>query len=231
MRQKSDSVFLLTLVDLLVQIIFLAIFVGAIYFANDGKDDVEKKSISDPKAKIIVEVGVLKVAEIVNAMVKLVPIDRLMELAVLLPEFKSIEALKAALRLATTAKFNPELLDKQNQELEKKIAYGVGLPTCQLGVDRSKILIAIQEQSNSYKITKLSSKAKELFLELKLNLVEGQEINFVQFNDVGRLISSTEKNCRFQVIYQPSSSDSLTAYRNISRYFYPQISSISKVQK
>ena len=165
MRQKSDSVFLLTLVDLLVQIIFLAIFVGAIYFANDGKDDVEKKSISDPKAKIIVEVGVLKVAEIVNAMVKLVPIDRLMELAVLLPEFKSIEALKAALRLATTAKFNPELLDKQNQELEKKIAYGVGLPTCQLGVDRSKILIALQEQSNSYKITKLSSKAKELLLE------------------------------------------------------------------
>ena len=41
MRQKSDSVFLLTLVDLLVQIIFLAIFVGAVYMANDGKEDIE----------------------------------------------------------------------------------------------------------------------------------------------------------------------------------------------
>jgi hypothetical protein len=231
MRQKSDSVFLLTLVDLLVQIIFLAIFVGAFYFANDGKDDIEKKSISDPKAKIIVEVGVLKVAEIVNAMVKLVPIDRLMELAVLLPEFKSIEALKAALRLATTAKFDTELLDKQNQELEKKIAYGVGLPACQFGVDKSKILLALQEQTNSYKITKITSKAKELFSELKISLVEGQEINFIQFNDVGRLISSSERNCRFQVIYQPSSSDSLTAYRNVSRYFYPQIQATSRVQK
>jgi hypothetical protein len=231
MRQKSDSVFLLTLVDLLVQIIFLAIFVGAIYFANDGKEDVEKKSISDPKAKIIVEVGVLKVAEIVNAMVKLVPIDRLMELAVLLPEFKSIEALKAALRLATTAKFDPELLDKQNKELEKKIAYGVGLPACQFGVEKSKILLAIQEQTTSYKITNLTPKAKELFLKLKINLVEGQEVNFVQFVDFAKLISNTEKNCRFQVIYQPSSSDSLTAYRNISRYFYPQILSTSRVQK
>jgi hypothetical protein len=231
MRQKSDSVFLLTLVDLLVQIIFLAIFLGAIYFANDEKNNIEKKYISDPKAKIIVEVGVLKVAEIVNAMVKLVPVDRLMELVVLLPEFKSIEALKAALRLASTAKFDPELLDKQNKELEKKIAYGVGLPACQFGVDKSKTLLVIQEQSNSYKIAKLTSKAKELFLELKINFVEGQEINFIQFNDVGRLISNTEKNCRYQVIYQPSSSDSLTAYRNISRYFYPQIQSTARVQK
>jgi hypothetical protein len=214
-----------------VQIIFLAIFLGAIYFANDEKNNIEKKYISDPKAKIIVEVGVLKVAEIVNAMVKLVPVDRLMELVVLLPEFKSIEALKAALRLASTAKFDPELLDKQNKELEKKISYGVGLPACQFGIDKSKILLVIQEQSNSYKITKLTSKAKELFLELKINFVEGQEINFIQFNDVGRLISNTEKNCRYQVIYQPSSSDSLTAYRNISRYFYPQIQSTARVQK
>ena len=163
MRQKSDSVFLLTLVDLLVQIIFLAIFIGAIYFANDGKEEIEKKNISDPKAKIIVEVGILQVAEIINEMVKLVPVDRLMELVVLLPEFKSIEALKAALRLATTAKFDPELLDKQNKELEKKIAYGVGLPACQFGTDKSKILLALQEQTYSYKITKLTPRAKNFF--------------------------------------------------------------------
>ena len=232
MKRKSDSVFLLTLVDLLVQIIFLAIFVGAVYIASEGQDDAEKKRISDPKAKIIVEVGVLKVAELVNAMVKLVPIDRLMELVVLLPEFKSIEALKAALRLATTAKFNPELLDKQNQELEKKISFGVGRPPCVFGPNKLKNLFAIQEQENSYKITNLTPKAVELFSELKLNFGDGQDISFDQFDKAAKLIAGTEKECRFQVIYEPSSTDSGTAYRNVTKYFFHSpISSNSRSQK
>lgn len=224
MKQKSDSVFLLTLVDLLVQIIFLAIFVGAIYVASDGKEDVEKKRISDPKAKIIVEVGVLKVAELVNAMVKLVPIDRLMELAVILPEFKSIEALKAALKLATTAKFDPGILEKQNQELEKKIAYGVGRPACVFGPDKLKNLFAIQEKSNAYLIFNLTPKAVELFANLKINLNEGQEIGFDQFENFAKSIASSEKDCRFQVRYMPSERDSGTAYRKVTKYFYAPIS-------
>jgi hypothetical protein len=226
MKQKSDSVFLLTLVDLLVQIIFLAIFVGAVYIASEGKEDVEKKRISDPKTKIIVEVGVLKVAELVNAMVKLVPIDRLMELVVLLPEFKSIEALKAALRLATTAKFDTELLDKQNKELEKKISVGVGKPACQFGT-----ILTLEEQNNSYKVTQITPKAEALFSELKINLREDNIINFEQFDTIGKSIAKSEKDCRFQISYVPSTNDSLTAYRNVSKYFYSSFLSSSRVKK
>ena len=224
MRQKSDSVFLLTLVDLLVQIIFLAIFVGAVYMANDGKEDIEKKRISDPKAKIIVEVGVLKVAELVNAMVKLVPIDRLMELVVILPEFKSIEALKAALKLATTAKFDPGLLEKQNQELEKKIAFGVGKPTCVFGPEKLKNLFAIQERNNSFIIFNFTPKAVELFSNSNMNFSEGQELSFDQFESFAKIISNSEKDCRFQVRYMPSERDSGTAYRIVRKYFYDSIS-------
>ena len=231
MRQKSDSVFLLTLVDLLVQIIFLAIFVGAVYMANDGKEDIEKKRISDPKAKIIVEVGVLKVAELINAMVKLVPIDRLMELVVILPEFKSIEALKAALKLATTAKFDPGLLEKQNQELEKKIAFGVGRPPCTFGPDKLKNIFAIQERTNSYTIFNLTPKAVELSAQLKIEFSEGQELSFDQFETVAKSIANSEKDCRFQVRYEPSERDSGTAYRNVTKYFYAPISTARRVSK
>ena len=190
----------------------------------DGKQDIEKKRISDPKAKIIVEVGVLKVAELVNAMVKLVPIDRLIELAVILPEFKSIEALKAALKLATTAKFDPGLLEKQNQELEKKIAYGVGRPTCVFGSEKLKNLFAIQEKNNSYVIFNLTPKAIELFGNLKINLSEGQEISFDQFDSFAKNIANSEKDCRYQVRYMPSERDSGTAYRNVTKYFFAPIS-------
>ena len=117
MRAKSDSVFLLTLVDLLVQVIFFGIFLGAIYIANEAKVNPEIKRISDSNAKVIVEVGVLKVAELVDAMVRLVPIDRIMELVVLLPEFKSIESLKAALRLAKAANFDPKIIEDTLRKL------------------------------------------------------------------------------------------------------------------
>ena len=108
MKPKSDSVFLLTLVDLLVQVIFLGVFIGAVFIANENNEKKEIKTISQPAARVIVEVGIIKVAELVDSMAKLVPIDRIMELSVILPEFKSIENLKAALKLSQAFNFIPE---------------------------------------------------------------------------------------------------------------------------
>jgi len=229
MSQKSDSVFLLTLVDLLVQIIFLALFVGAIYLADEGRGDIEKKRISDPKAKIIVEVGVLKVAELVDSMVKLVPFDRLMELAVLLPEFKSIEALKAALRLAEAAKFDSVILDDQKRALEnrvndqkkdteKKISSGVGLPTCLIDANNNS-LFRLREQDGFYLITKISSKAKEFAAQSFIHLEEGARFNYQQLETLGNYIAVTEKTCRYNVEYEPT-IDSLRAFRYVRKYFY-----------
>jgi hypothetical protein len=228
--RKSDSVFLLTLVDLLVQIIFLSIFIGTIYLANDGKANIEKTRISDPKAKIIVEVGVLKVAEIINSMAKLVPIDRLMELAVLLPEFKSIEALKAALKLAEIAKFDPNIIQSQSKELEKKISYGVGLPSCSIGPEKNKVFLRLQEQDGYYVITKISSKASKFAGENLTSLVEGQIFDFHQLENFGKFITASEKDCRYSVEYQPT-NDSFKAYRYVQKYFYTQVISISSVDK
>ena len=239
MSQKSDSVFLLTLVDLLVQIIFLAIFVGSIYLANESSEGVEKKHISDPKAKIIVEVGVLKVAELVDSMVKLVPIERLMELAVLLPEFKSIDALKAALRLAEAANFNPNILDDQKAELEKrineqkkdigkKISSGVGLPNCLIDGDKSNKLFRLQEQEGFYIITKISLTAKELSTQNHTYLEEGGRFNYQQLESLGKFILSAERDCRYPVDYEPT-NDSLRAARNVQRYFSVQFISVPRV--
>lgn len=229
MRQKSDTVFLLTLVDLLVQIIFLAIFVGAVYVANDGKEDIEKKRISDPKAKIIVEVGVLKVAELVTAMVKLVPIERLMELAVLLPEFKSIEALKAALRLVEVAKYDPKIIDQQKKELEKKTAIGAFLPTCSLGTN-NKNLLSLQEQSEFYIVSMISPTARDLFNQMKVSFQEGDKISFQQFDQIGKFIINFETQCRYSVIYEPTLRR-LDPYTDVQKYFRPQRITSSSTNK
>ncbi len=222
MRQKSDSVFLLTLVDLLVQVIFLAIFLGAIYISNANKNDLELKKISDPKAKIIVEVGVLKVAELVNAMVKLVPIDRIMELVAILPEFKSLDSLKAALRLAKAAKFDPKVLDDQTKDLEKKISMGYGLPPCVFGPDKTRNLFRLQAHDGYYLLTVLTPKAEELISKFKFDLRAGDKLSTDQFNVLAKTIANSETECRYSIIYEPY-LDSLSSYKIVERYFTPSI--------
>ncbi len=222
MRQKSDSVFLLTLVDLLVQVIFLAIFLGAIYISNANKNDLEIKKISDPKAKIIVEVGVLKVAELVNAMVKLVPIDRIMELVAILPEFKSLDSLKAALRLAKAAKFDPKVLDDQTKDLEKKISMGYGLPPCVFGPDKTRNLFRLQAHDGYYLLTVLTPKAEELISKFKFDLRAGDKLSTDQFNVLAKTIANSETECRYSIIYEPY-LDSLSSYKIVERYFTPSI--------
>jgi hypothetical protein len=222
MRQKSDSVFLLTLVDLLVQVIFLAIFLGAIYISNANKNDLEVKKISDPKAKVIVEVGVLNVAELVNAMVKLVPIDRIMELVVILPEFKSLESLKAALRLAKAAKFDPKTLDDQTKDLEKKIAMGHGLPPCVFGPDKTRNLFRLQAHDGYYILSVLTPKAEELISKFKFNYKAGDKLSIDQFTVLAKTIATNETECRYSIIYEPY-LDSLSPYKIVERYFTPSI--------
>jgi len=224
MKPKSDSVFLLTLVDLLVQVIFLGVFIGAVFIANENNERKEIKSISQPAARVIVEVGIIKVAELVDSMVKLVPIDRIMELSVILPEFKSIENLKAALKLVQAVNFNPKDLDKVTEELKAKSAAGVGLPACQFGPDNNKNLMRLQGLENSYQLSIITPKAQEFLSKFQLNYKEGDQLTSDQIEVLGKLIANSETSCRYSVIYEPV-VDSLRAYRRIAKYFYTTIPS------
>jgi len=219
MKKRNDSVFLLTLVDLLVQIIFLGIFVGAIYIAKENTINNEIKKLSEPTAHVIVEVGIVKVTEIVDSMVKLVPIDRIMELSVILPEFKSIENLKAALRLVKAAKYDNKNIEEQAKELESKSTAGIGLPVCMLGPEKSKHLFRLQGLENSYVLSMITPKAQELLNKFQLNYKDGDQLTIEQIDTLGKLINSNAKECRYSVTYEPV-NDSLKTYRRISKYFY-----------
>ena len=222
MKKRNDSVFLLTLVDLLVQIIFLGIFVGAIYITKENTVNNEIKKLSEPAAHVVVEVGIVKVTEIVDSMVKLVPIDRIMELSVILPEFKSIENLKAALRLLKAAKYDNKNIELQAKELERKSTAGIGLPFCILGPEKSKHLFRLQGLENSYVLTMITPKAQELLNKFQLYYKDGDHLTNEQIDALGTLINKDEKECRYSVTYEPV-IDSLKTYRRISKYFHPSI--------
>jgi len=155
-------------------------------------------------------------------MVKLVPIDRIMELVAILPEFKSLESLKAALRLAKAAKFDPKILDDQTKDLEKKIAMGYGLPPCVFGPDKTRNLFRLQAHDGYYLLTVLTPKAEELISKFKFNYRVGDKLSVDQFSFLAKTIATSETECRYSIIYEPY-LDSLSSYKIVERYFSPRI--------
>ena len=217
MRQKGDSVFLLTLIDLLVQLIFLALFLVAIFFALQKQEDSKINDPPVPIPGIIKKIGIIKVAELVDAMVKLVPIERIMELVVILPEFQTIEALKSALSLAKAAKFDPAILEAQVKELIKKT--GSGPPVCEIGGDKKNNLMTIEGYSDHYVLSTLSLKAIKIFSDGQLSYKPGDMLTFEQFDRLAKKVSESDKECKFRISYDPM-VDSLRSYRGVTKYFY-----------
>ena len=202
MRQRSDSVFLLTLVDLLVQVIFLALFLGAIHISQKNTIDAATEEIKTPKASVIVKVGILKVAELINELTKLVPIDQIMELSVLLPEFKNIETLKSALELAKASGFNPILMKDQAKELEKKSKQGTGLPYCSIGSSKKMFLLRFEGYEDHYILSLVPDEAVDLFQKIHLPYRQGDSITIDQFSALGKSLRANDPGCRYGVKYE-----------------------------
>ena len=226
MRRPNDSVLLLTLVDLLVQIIFFALFVGVIHVSRQIEDESRYKDIRSKNAEVIIEVGIMKVAEIINNMTKLVPIDQIVELSVLLPEFKNIDTLKAALELAKAANFDTKIIIDQKDEVQKKVAKGSGLPACLVGIDDKKYLLRFEGYSDHYVMSVVTKEGDDLFQKLKIFYKQGDTLTREALIEVGKNIIANEPGCRYRVIYEPK-VDSLKSFSLITRFFYPSIRQVN----
>ena len=218
MRQKSDSVFLLTLVDLLVQIIFLAIFLGAVNLAHQKELERQLKSLSAEKAGLLEKIGLIRITELTNALIKLVPIDRIIELSVLLPEFKNIDSLKAALELVKTAKYDPKIIKDQTAELEKKMKNGNGIPDCVFGSGSKKILFRLDGFQDNYELADTKYEAATLFANLNLSFKEGDYLNKDQITQIGAALIHYQSDCKFRIKYVDH-VNSLRSYSFIRQYF------------
>lgn len=88
--KRKDHFFLFTLIDFLLQIIFVSLITIFLIFNKDKPEE----TIPSKTIEMIKQVGVTKITELINTASKLVPIDRLNELTTLLKQFRSIEELK-----------------------------------------------------------------------------------------------------------------------------------------
>lgn len=199
--QRKDNFFLFTLIDFLLQIIFVAMVCFGIYFLNQKPDD----SIPAATMEKWKQVGIAKVIEFIDAATKLVPLDRLNELTTLMKQFKSFEELKKALEIIK--KLDPGSIEIVLELPPEKLKIGLenlrGKPDCFKNSSGSYIpLFRIAVDDSSYTIyfnNDASKEISEVLAKTKYPLINGKVFTISELQDFGNKILASYSDCRMAV--------------------------------
>jgi hypothetical protein len=215
--KNKDNFFLFTLIDFLLQIIFVGLFV--LFMAIQSPD----KFMPPDLIQKIKEAGVQQeVVELIETANKLVPLDRLRELVKLLKEFKSIDELKDA--LTVVRKLEPEgvkdILDTPKDKLKLWLGNLRVIPPCFKNETNSggKPLFTIAGYDNYFEIYMITDPGREVFKNTGISWQEGQKIQLQTLQDFGNKAKQSYPTCRNYVIYD-AMVDKHSIQQNVQLWF------------
>jgi hypothetical protein len=199
--QRKDNFFLFTLIDFLLQIIFVALVCFGIYFLNQKPDEAIPTATME-KWK---QVGIAKIVEFIDAATKLVPLDQLNELTTLLKQFKSFNELKKALEVIK--KLDPVSADIILELPPEKLKIGLenlrGKPDCFKNASGGYIpIFKIAVDDSSYTIyfnNDASKEVSEVLSKIRYPLTTGKVLSISELQDFGNKVLSTYSDCRMAV--------------------------------
>lgn len=215
--KTKDNFFLFTLIDFLLQIIFVGLFI--VFMTIQSTD----KGIPTELIRKIKEVGVQEIVDLIDTANKLVPLDRLRELVKLLKEFKNIDELNDA--LSVIRKLEPEgvkdILNTPKEKLKQWLGNLRGPPPCFKNESGGeKILFTIAGYDGFYKIYGITESGKEVFKAANITFQDDQEIKPQELREFGMKSKQYYKNCRNYVIYD-AMVDRHSVYNDVSVWFAP----------
>jgi len=214
--KSKDNFFLFTLIDFLLQIIFVGLFVLVLTIQTPDK------GISTELIQKIKEAGVQQVAELIDTANKLVPLDRLKELVDLLKEFKNIDELRDA--LAVIRKLEPEgvkdILDTPKEKLKQWLGNLRGSPPCfKNDSGEAKTLFTIAGYDGYYRIYGITDSGREVFKSTGITWQENQEIKPQDLRDFGSKSKQIYKNCSNYVTYD-AMVDRHSVFNDVRAWFF-----------
>lgn len=199
--QRSDSVFLLTLVDFLVQIIFFGLFIFIAYQALRQREMRDY----DPTdaAKAVEAAGVSNLTELIDELSKLAPVRLKGFNATLGSEADRAEIEKAAqaIRDAGGAEGLAGAMDRL-----KKLERGSGLPPClEETVDGSRkpmVLAVAVGTGGSISFEAPTPQLTRLLKEVGLSYGSVQNLGLREFPRVFQRILQKYPNCRYTIVFR-----------------------------
>jgi hypothetical protein len=198
-QQRSDSVFLLTLVDFLVQIIFFGLFVFVVYQAMLQRD----RKRYDPAAidRAVEAAGVSDLTELVDELSKLAPIRLKGFNATLGNESDEAQVRRAAeaIKEAGGAAGVSDAMQRLAQ-LER----GSGLPACLDetvgGVRRAVTLATATGTGSSIVFDGPTPQLTQLLGEVGLDFGAVRSLGLREFPRVFQVVLTKHPNCRYTIM-------------------------------
>lgn len=215
--KRKDNFFLFTLIDFLLQTIFVGLFVFFLSVQNS------EQGLPGSLIQKIKKAGVAQVAELIDTANKLVPLDRLQELVKILNEFKSLEDLKSALDVSR--KLGEEgvkdILNAPKEKLEKMLGNLRGTPPCFKNEKGAPdYLFRIAGYDGYYKISGITKSGYEVIQKTGLSVVENKEISSKELIDIGGKAKSSYKDCA-NYVYYDAMTDKHSVWLLVSNWFIP----------
>ncbi len=215
--KRKDNFFLFTLIDFLLQTIFVGLFVFFLSIQNS------EQGIPGSLIQKIKKAGVAQVAELIDTANKLVPLDRLQELVKILNEFKSLEDLKSALDVSR--KLGEEgvkdILNAPKEKLEKMLGNLRGTPPCfKTEKGAPDYLFRISGYDGYYKISGITKSGNEVIQKTGITLIENKEISPKELVDLGGKVKAGYKDCA-NYVYYDAMTDKHSVWLLVSNWFIP----------
>lgn len=222
MRRRSDNVFLLTLVDFLIQIIFFGLFVFAVWQAVLNRGAEKKYDPQDVK-DAVETAGVSSLKELVDELSKLAPVRlKGMNDALgkdLTPE--QVAKAREAIQLAGGA----DGLSHAMQRLAK-LEQGSDKPPCLFemvnGQRQSKTLATAVGTASSITFSGSTPEFDQLLSEVGLSYPSVQSLGVREFPKVFSRVLRAHPTCRYTIVLRETTS-MVTARDAVNQIFYTKL--------
>lgn len=220
--RRSDNVFLLTLVDFLIQIIFFGLFVFAVWQAVLNRGAEKRYDPQDVK-DAVETAGVSNLKELIDELSKLAPV-RLKGMNDTLgkdvtPE--QVTQVQEAIKQAGGA----EGLTTAMQRLAK-LEQGSDKPPCLFemlnGQRQSKTLGTAVGMASSISFTGSTPELEQLLAEVGLSYANVQSLGVREFPRVFSRVLKAHPNCRFTITLRETTS-MVTARDAVQQIFYTKL--------
>jgi hypothetical protein len=222
MRRRSDNVFLLTLVDFLIQIIFFGLFVFAVWHAVLNRGAEKRYDPQDVK-DAVEQAGVSNLKELVDELSKLAPV-RLKGMNDALGKDLTADEVKMvheAIRQAGGA----DGLASAMQRLAK-LEQGSDKPPCLFemvnGQRRAKTLATAVGTGSTISFSGSTPELEQLLAELGLSYGRVQTLGVREFPRVFAGVLKVHPACRFTITLRETTS-MVTARDAVGQIFYTRL--------
>ena len=221
--QRSDNVFLLTLIDFLVQILFFGLLIFVVYQASEK---LRKKDTANQQSQIkqaLDTAGVSDIRQLNDELSKLAPVQ-LKGLNGMLGMLGGVGETGKALKIVKAAGGSAAIAEKLSRL--QKLEEGTGKPPCLFNMRSGKRqavpLARVTATNSTITFAALTPQLLTVLNSIGVTYPDVRTLGLSQFRRIFRKVVEKHPNCRYSLVFNEQTR-LVDARDAAGRYFFLQI--------